>query len=86
MTVRFTERADKDYAALSAMVRRAFGKQLVFLLENPRHPSLRAKKLEGHDDLWQARVNRSWRFYFTELDQETKEVSAELAPVISANL
>jgi mRNA-degrading endonuclease RelE of RelBE toxin-antitoxin system len=64
MTVRFTERADKDYAALSATVRRAFGKQLVFLLENPRHPSLRAKKLEGHDDLWQARVNRSWRFYF----------------------
>jgi len=64
MTVRFTERADKDYAALSAIVRRAFGKQLVFLLENPRHPSLRAKKLEGHDDLWQARVNRSWRFYF----------------------
>jgi mRNA-degrading endonuclease RelE of RelBE toxin-antitoxin system len=64
MTVRFTQRADKDYAALSATVRRAFGKQLVFLLENPRYPSLRAKKLEGHDDLWQARVNRSWRFYF----------------------
>jgi len=64
MYVRFTERADKDYAALSANVRKAFGKQLVFLLENPRHPSLRAKKLEGHDDLWQARVNRSWRFYF----------------------
>jgi len=36
----------------------------VFLLENSRHPSLRSKKLEGHDDLWQARVNRSWRFYF----------------------
>jgi mRNA interferase RelE/StbE len=64
MNVRFTERADKDYAALSANVRKAFGKQLEFLLENPRHPSLRAKKLEGHDDLWQARVNRSWRFYF----------------------
>jgi len=64
MTVRFTERADKDYAALSANVRKAFGKQLAFLMENPRHPSLRAKKLEGHDELWQARVNRGWRFYF----------------------
>jgi len=64
MKVRFTDRADKDYAALSANVRKAFGKQLVFLLENSRHPSLRSKKLEGHDDLWQARVNRSWRFYF----------------------
>jgi len=64
MNVRFTERADKDYAALSANVRKAFGKQLAFLLENPRHPSLRAKKLEGSDELWQARVNRNWRFYF----------------------
>jgi mRNA interferase RelE/StbE len=64
MKVRFTDRADKDYAALSATVRKAFGKQLEFLLVNHRHPSLRAKKLEGSDDLWQARVNRSWRFYF----------------------
>jgi mRNA interferase RelE/StbE len=64
MRVRLTERADKDYAALSANARKAFGKQLEFLLANSRHPSLRAKKLEGSDDLWQARVNRSWRFYF----------------------
>ena len=64
MKVRFTDRADKDYAALSKTVRKAFGKQLEFLLVNLRHPSLRAKKLEGSDDLWQARVNRSWRFYF----------------------
>jgi mRNA interferase RelE/StbE len=56
MNVRFTERADKDYAALSANVRKAFGKQLEFLMASPRHPSLRAKKLEGSDDLWQARV------------------------------
>jgi mRNA interferase RelE/StbE len=62
--VRFTDRADKDYAAFSADVRKAFGKQLEFLLANLRHPSLRAKKLEGSEDLWQARVNRSWRFYF----------------------
>jgi mRNA interferase RelE/StbE len=64
MKVRFTDRADKDYAALTGNVRKAFGKQLELLLANPRHPSLRAKKLEGSDDLWQARVNRSWRFYF----------------------
>jgi len=64
MTIHFSDRADKDYAALSADARKAFGKQLEFLLVNPRHPSPRAKKLEGSDDLWQARVNRGWRFYF----------------------
>jgi len=25
---------------------------------------LRAKKYEGAEDVWQARVNRDWRFYF----------------------
>jgi hypothetical protein len=35
------------------------------MLLNPRHPSLRAKKYEGADTLWQARITREWRFYFT---------------------
>ena len=64
MKVRFTTRADKDYAELTKTVRKAFAKQLEFLLADLRNPSLRAKKYEGVDDLWRARVNRSWRFYF----------------------
>jgi plasmid maintenance system killer protein len=45
---------------------RAFLKQLDFLLADRRHPSLNAKKYpEGGDpELWQARVNDDWRFYF----------------------
>ena len=64
MNVRFTDRATKDYAALDAAVRKAFGKQLGFLLGNLNHPSLHAKKYDEAKDIWQARVNRSWRFYF----------------------
>lgn len=64
MKLRFTERSDKDYAALSPEVRKAFGKQLGFLLTQLTHPSLRAKKYDEANDIWQARVNRSWRFYF----------------------
>ena len=45
-------------------VQRAFLKQVKLLLEDFRHPSLRAKKYGGADDVWQARVNRDWRFYF----------------------
>jgi mRNA-degrading endonuclease RelE of RelBE toxin-antitoxin system len=33
MKLRFTEKADKDYAALPRTIRKAFEKQLVFLLE-----------------------------------------------------
>ena len=47
-----------------AAVQKAFFKQIHLLSENFRHPSLRAKKLEGSEDRWQARVNRDWRFYF----------------------
>jgi mRNA interferase RelE/StbE len=62
--VRFAERADKDYAALRREIRKAFAKQLGFLLNQLDHPSLRAKKYDETNDIWQARVNRSWRFYF----------------------
>jgi mRNA-degrading endonuclease RelE of RelBE toxin-antitoxin system len=45
-------------------VQKAFFKQLRFLESNLQHPSLRAKKYDESQDLWQARINRSWRFYF----------------------
>jgi mRNA-degrading endonuclease RelE of RelBE toxin-antitoxin system len=64
MQLRFTERADKDYADLPVAVRKVFAKQLGFLLNDLRHSSLRAKKYDEANDIWQARVNRSWRFYF----------------------
>lgn len=64
MKVRFAERADKDYARLRPEVRKVFAKQLGFLLNDLSHPSLRAKKYDEGKDIWQARVNRSWRFYF----------------------
>ena len=64
MKLRFTENADKDYARLPVDIRKAFGKQLRFLLANRGHPSLRAKKYSEALDVWQGRVTRDWRFYF----------------------
>jgi len=64
MKLRFTERADKDYADLPLSVRKALAKQLRFLLTNLRHPSLQAKKYSETLDVWQGRVSRGWRFYF----------------------
>ena len=55
----------RDYAGAPASVRKAFDKQAKLLIENLHHPSLRAKKYDETRDIWQARVNRSWRFYFT---------------------
>ena len=34
------------------------------LIQDLRHSSLHAKKYDEARDLWQARVNYAWRFYF----------------------
>ena len=60
----------KQYAAAPAPVQRAFVKQAALLLKDLRHPSLRAKKYHAGLDIWQARVTRSWRFYFSIVGDE----------------
>jgi mRNA-degrading endonuclease RelE of RelBE toxin-antitoxin system len=39
-------------------------KQVAYLTKNLRHPSLHAKKYDEMKGLWQARVDRNYRFYF----------------------
>lgn len=46
-------------------IQQSFEKQLKFLLQNIRHPSLKTKKYDETQNIWQARASRSWRFYFT---------------------
>lgn len=46
-------------------VQKAFDKQLKFLANNLYYPSLRAKKYSESQNIWQARVNKNWRFYFS---------------------
>jgi mRNA-degrading endonuclease RelE of RelBE toxin-antitoxin system len=60
----FSHRFIRQYAALSEARQAKFDKQLEFLLSNLRHPSLRAKKYDEARDIWQARLDRGYRFYF----------------------
>ena len=64
MRAGLTAAALRDYIDAEPAVQRAFDKQTRLLLENLRHPSLRSKKYDEARDIWQARVNRYWRFYF----------------------
>ena len=64
MLIRFTRQADKHYASLPSRLRTQVDKQLDFLSQNLRHPSIQAKKYGGTNDVWQGRVNRDYRFYF----------------------
>lgn len=55
----------RAYKKAPENIQRAFGKQARLLIEDLGHPSLQAKKYDVTHDLWQARVTRDWRFYFT---------------------
>jgi hypothetical protein len=64
MRRQLTDTALKSYLAAPLAIQKAFDKQTALLVQNPRHPSLRAKKIDETNDVWQGRVNRSWRFLF----------------------
>ena len=64
MTLLRTKHFVRNYSKASKAIQRAFDKQLLLLLQDLHHLSLRAKKYDEANNLWQARVNRDWRFYF----------------------
>ena len=70
MKLLYSERFRKSYGDAPPHVQRAFDKQAALLLRNLRHPSLRAKKYDEKRDIWQARVTKGWRFYFTIVGEE----------------
>jgi mRNA-degrading endonuclease RelE of RelBE toxin-antitoxin system len=65
-----TDRFAKQLYDAPARVQRDFEKQLGFLLHDPRHRSLRAKKFDETRGIFQARVNQGWRFYYV-IDGDT---------------
>ena len=64
MKIHYWPGARKALEDAPAAVRKAFFKQVRFLETNLHHSSLRAKKYDESQGLWQARVNKDWRFYF----------------------
>ena len=64
MNLRRSAHFERDYSKAPKHIQAAFDKQSLLLLQNLRHPSLRAKKYGESLGLWQARITGDWRFYF----------------------
>ncbi|PIZ15746.1 hypothetical protein COY52_08930 [Candidatus Desantisbacteria bacterium CG_4_10_14_0_8_um_filter_48_22] len=65
MKLLFTKPFIKDYKSLPGHIREQVDKQVSFLLLDFRHPSLRAKKMEGaKGDIREASVTMNYRFTF----------------------
>lgn len=57
----FTNRFKKHFKSLSTIEKKQLSNKLKLLSENPNHPSLRAKRIQGTDDLFECSVNMSIR-------------------------
>lgn len=70
MRIKISETAILQYRKMSSKLQTKTDKQFSYLLSNFRHPSLHAKKYQSHADLWQARIDKDWRFYFFIIEPE----------------
>lgn len=64
MRVHLSEKLLEVYSAAPQNIRKIFDKQLIMLARDIKYPSLHAKKYDEVADVWQARINKNWRFYF----------------------
>jgi len=64
MELRFTVSFQKDYRNLSGGLQKVLDKKLSLFLENPRHPSLQVKKMDGFESIYEARFTKGHRFTF----------------------
>lgn len=64
MKIAVTASFRQDYDNLPIQTRKKVDRQTNFLADNLRHPSLRAKHIKGQNDIWEARVDRFYRFTF----------------------
>jgi mRNA-degrading endonuclease RelE of RelBE toxin-antitoxin system len=64
MTLLFTHSFIRDYQALLEHLQKVVDGKLGLLVKNPRHPSLRLKKMPDPRDIWEGRITKGYRFTF----------------------
>jgi addiction module RelE/StbE family toxin len=69
--VKFTRRFLKSYARLPASIQEKIKKQVALLAENPRHPSLQTKPIQGASGLYEAVIDRDYRLTYERQTDDT---------------
>lgn len=59
--ITYSKAFKKNYKKLSDAEKKQTKKKLCFFVENPLHPSLRTKKIQGAEDIWESSVNMDIR-------------------------
>lgn len=62
--IKLTRRFLKSFARLPAAVQEKTKKQIDLLADNPRHPSLQTKPIQGAPGIYEARVDVDYRMTY----------------------
>jgi addiction module RelE/StbE family toxin len=69
--IKFTKRFLKSFARLPADIQEKVKTQLVRLADNPRHPSLQTKLIQGAPGIFEARINIDYRLTYERDEEDT---------------
>ena len=69
--IKLTRRFLKSFARLPKAIQEKIKKQIALLAENPRHPSLRTKPVQGTDGIYEARIDRDYRMTYERQSDDT---------------
>ena len=58
---------ERDYSRLPQHIQERVDQKLVLFAENPRHPSLRVKKMGGWGDVWEGHITKGYCFTFQQV-------------------
>lgn len=64
MLLTYTEPFKRSYKKLPKFVQKKADRILLLLGRDLRHPSIRAKKIQGAGDIWEGRIDKFHRFTF----------------------
>jgi addiction module RelE/StbE family toxin len=69
--IKFTRRFLKNFARLPAAIQEKIKKQISLLAENPRHPSLQTKPIQGAPGIYEAHVDSDYRLTYQRHPDDT---------------
>lgn len=64
MRIFYAKAFKKDFQELSQEIKLITQKKLELFMNDFRHSSLRVKKMEGLNNIWEGRINDNYRFTF----------------------
>ena len=64
MKIEWSKIFAREYHGLSKEIQGRFDEKIQLFIENPRHPSLRVKKMSGTEDIREAGININYRWTF----------------------